>query len=744
MNRRLVAALVVATACGASSATAGAWDVTVGFADNYRAGSWTPLIISPHAADTAAAGDTVHLGDTVHVWAEDPDGQFVRSPPAVLAADAAGRLVARACVRIGRPTGRLRIEHTPAAGTATISTARLPDALPSTQEVILVVGDLPAARRAVRLLPRGDGPPPTILEPFTAAGAGVIAAGPQARDYDGLDTIILCGTAVADLAADVVAGIDAWVHAGGRLVLAAGTSAEALGQGGGPAAGWLPGPIERLVPLRRLTALETFARSSLLASQPGAATLRVPLLANRGRVPGTVEVFEGATATDLPLVVRRTVGLGTITWVACDLDGAPFRTWPATDTLLVRLLGGRGPERANDHDVEGFVETTDLTAQLRRALEALPREPGGRPTAPAPFAIIIGLGLLYVLCLYPLDWWLASWSQRKGLGNGPAWLSLPLLVAGFTGLAWLVSARHLPAVGTAAQAVELVDLDAASGLVRGRSWIAIPQRDNTSIAVAVAPGPDGGMPDERSAAAAGTAAAVSWFADTGRGFGGIDAAVPHPTLAATDYRYEGSLAALAAVPVAAASDRLFEAAWIARRSPERIVTATLARDAQAALDGEVAHHLPFALDDCHLAHGGWVYDLGTLAPDATVRLRASRGPRSLAGLLTRRAAVGERDLAVRWNPGETDIVRILEVAGFHAAAGGTGYTRIEAGPLSRLDLSPLLAERAILFGRGPAGPGSPWRIVAGEHPVPVATDARLYRIVIPLTASPAGRAESQP
>ena len=37
-----------------------------------------------------------------------------------------------------------------------------------------------------------------------------------------------------------------------------------------------------------------------------------------------------------------------------------------------------------------------------------------------------------------------------------------------------------------------------------------------------------------------------------------------------------------------------------------------------------------------------------------------------------------------------------------------------------------------------------WRIMAGEHPVPVATNARLYRIVIPLTALPAGPAESQP
>ena len=84
MNRGLVAALVVATACGAGSAAADAWNVAVGFGGGYRAGSWTPLLISPRIADEAAAGDTVH------VWAQDPDGQFVRSPPAVLAANGRG------------------------------------------------------------------------------------------------------------------------------------------------------------------------------------------------------------------------------------------------------------------------------------------------------------------------------------------------------------------------------------------------------------------------------------------------------------------------------------------------------------------------------------------------------------------------------------------------------------------------------------------------------------------------------
>jgi hypothetical protein len=741
MNHGLVAALLVATACGARGAASGAWDVTVGFGGGYRAGCWTPLLISPRDAEQVATGDVVA------VWAEDPDGQFVRSPPVSFTMHAAGRLGVRVPVRIGRPTGQVRIEHLAADGRSTITDVRLPDPLPSTRDVVFVGGDLPAVRRAVRLLPRGDGPPPAVLEPvFTPR---FIAAGAEARDYDSLDTIVLCGSVLSGtgtgiLTTDILAGIDAWIRQGGRLILAAGVSAESLAQQGGPPAAWLPGPIERLVPLRRFSAIETFARSSGLDRQPDVATLRVPLLANRSRLTGTIEAFDGGVATDLPLVVRRSYGLGTITWVGLDLDAEPFRSWPATDMLVVRLLGGRTADGDAVRGGEPFADTATLTSQLRRGLEALPGADGTPRTRPVPFELIIGLGLFYVLCLYPLDWWLAAWTQRHGLGGWLPWLSLPALVTVFTASAWAVADRWRPLPANGGEAIvgagiEVVDVDAESGLARGRSWAVVWSPGNGAIDVAVRPNalaPTAEAPD------APTNAAVSWFADTGTGFAGIDAAVPHPTLAATDYRYAATLAALADVPVAAASNRLFEAGWTGQGSD--IVTAALSRDAQAALDGEVAHHLPFPLADCRLAHGGWVYEIGRLAPGEIFRPRASRGPRSLSGLLTRRGAVGDRDLASRWDPATTDLRRILDIGGWHAAAGGTAYTGIAVGPLGRLDLSPLLADRAILSGFGPEDGSLPWHVTAPQETPPVTSAARLYRIVIPLTAPSAGPAGMQP
>ena len=113
--------------------------------------------------------------------------------------------------------------------------------------------------------------------------------------------------------------------------------------------------------------------------------------------------------------------------------------------------------------------------------------------------------------------------------------------------------------------------------------------------------------------------------------------------------------------------------------------------------------LPFPLEHCVLAHAGWLYDIGALGPGQSFDTGKGRGPRSLAGALTRRTQNKEREVNVRWDLAERDPMRILEIAGFHAAAGGSGYTSLDSGRLARFDLSPLLPlDRAVLVGRGPA------------------------------------------
>jgi len=769
----LLASLVVLATDAVAAAPP---ELRVGFDGVYRTGSWTPLAVEFPAVgvpgEPVSAGNTLAAGDpaAVCVWVEDPDGQFVRSPEAAVERGADGRGVARVTVRFGRPSARVRVEQVPAAGghdrtphrgmvgmapmvgnvgMAAIVEQSLPAAMPATESVLLVLGDLPAAERASRLLARDDGTRPRVVAigapvPAAVGAGGGTRLGRTARDFDGADSIIVCGRSVTAFDPAVLRGIDDWVRQGGQLVFTAGATAAGIEAAGSPAAEWLPGPVAKLVPLRRGNALETYARANRPLEKASFSGLEMPLFKTPQAIEGSVEAFEGRGATDLPLVVRRAYGLGTIVWAGVDLDQQPFRNWSGSESLLVEMLRGRraGQDagRAGETDRASF----DLAGQLRQAIDLFPG------VAPIPFEVIAGLGILYVACLYPLDWWLVS--GRGGAVGGRrsawmAWLSLPLLVVLASSLAWAAGQRFK---GTKWQtsAASLVDIDMGSGLIRSSSFAGIWSPMNARLDLTV--GPDTGLlPVATAGADRSDGNAVSWFAACGRGIGGTDAASPHPSLAANDYRYGGSAATIDSVPIAASSSRLFEAEIIGHAAASAVVS-TLEREGQGTLRGAVTNRLPFPLQGVVLAHAGWLYEVGSLGPGERFEPGASRGPRSLAGALTRRTLNKDRDVAVRWDIGERDPLRILEVAGFHAAAGGSGYTSLEPGRLARLDLSPLLPlERAVLVGLGPslvAWQCQPKTLSGGDASAtvpPMPGQSALWRIVIPLVRPAAAAPSSQ-
>ena len=145
------AALWLAVGIPLAAADPGAADAfaraEVGIGGSYRTGSWTPVVIS-FAGGTAAPNARDTPGTPLHVWAEDPDGQFVRSPAGAVAASAQGTNTARFRVRFGRPEAVLLLETGGAEGRPHFTRLRLPPPLPSAETVLLVLGDLPAAERA--------------------------------------------------------------------------------------------------------------------------------------------------------------------------------------------------------------------------------------------------------------------------------------------------------------------------------------------------------------------------------------------------------------------------------------------------------------------------------------------------------------------------------------------------------------------------------------------------------------------
>ena len=712
-----VAALMLMLASGGPpthGAEPGRFDVAAGFGGRWKVGSWTPLVVS-------ATGGGLEAGQEVRLWAEDDDGQFVRSP-AVRATQVGERVEARLCVRFGRPSGRYRVEVTSPGGGAATTEDRLVDPIVSTDHVIVAYGDLPSVARAARLVDRDRGSTTVVV-----SDTPPYAASESQRSFDAADAIVISGHAATRLPVDVREGLDAWVRDGGSLVFVCGASAAEAAATGSPVSGWLPGAFEKLVRLRRLGPIEAYARAGGLVDRVPPDGLPVPRFA--GPTPGIVLV-SAVEAGGGPVVARWAHGLGTVTWLGLDLDAEPLRGWSGCDTLLAAALGGRSRGGLDQRSSEQ-AGMPDMAGQLHAALDTFPaaatsadRATAGRKVSPVPFEVIAGLGLLYVLCLYPLDWWFVSKQGRPWI----AWLTLPILAAGFTAAAWGLKDQWGGGREAIARTADVIDVDAGSGHIRGTSWLAVlsPVNDRLDVAVEGATG----------TACADRQAAVTWWGVAGRGFGGLDAAVGHPSLAAADYGYGGSLAALDDVPIAAAASRLFEAEW-SGCADVPVVTSSLALTSQATLAGAVSHHLPFPIENCRLLHAGWLYDVGTLRPGDRYDTATGRGPRSLASALTRRAAAKDRETALTWDPTNADVARIIEVAAFQGAAGGTAYTGLDAGRLGRLDLSPLLAvDRAVLVGTVAEGvPASRWDIGGGAGPMAAAAAAPpLCRIVIPLAA----------
>lgn len=712
-----VAALMLMLASGGPpthGAEPGRFDVAAGFGGRWKIGSWTPLVVS-------ATGGGLEAGQEVRLWAEDDDGQFVRSP-AVRATQVGDRVEARLCVRFGRPSGRYRVEVTSPGGGAATTEDRLVDPIVSTDHVIVAYGDLPSVARAARLVDRDRGSTTVVV-----SDTPPYAASESQRSFDAADAIVISGHAATRLPVDVREGLDAWVRDGGSLVFVCGASAAEAAATGSPVSGWLPGAFEKLVRLRRLGPIEAYARAGGLVDRVPPDGLPVPRFA--GPTPGIVLV-SAVEAGGGPVVARWAHGLGTVTWLGLDLDAEPLRGWSGCDTLLAAALGGRSRGGLDQRSSEQ-AGMPDMAGQLHAALDTFPaaatsadQATAGRKVSPVPFEVIAGLGLLYVLCLYPLDWWFVSKQGRPWI----AWLTLPILAAGFTAAAWGLKGQWGGGREAIARTADVIDVDAGSGHIRGTSWLAVlsPVNDRLDVAVEGATG----------TACADRQAAVTWWGVAGRGFGGLDAAVGHPSLAAADYGYGGSLAALDDVPIAAAASRLFEAEW-SGCADVPVVTSSLALTSQATLAGAVSHHLPFPIENCRLLHAGWLYDVGTLRPGDRYDTATGRGPRSLASALTRRAAAKDRETALTWDPTNADVARIIEVAAFQGAAGGTAYTGLDAGRLGRLDLSPLLAvDRAVLVGTVAEGvPASRWDIGGGAGPMAAAAAAPpLCRIVIPLAA----------
>jgi len=437
-------------------------------------------------------------------------------------------------------------------------------------------------------------------------------------------------------------------------------------------------------------------------------------------VQGTVEAREG----NLPLVVRSARGFGSVVFAAFDLDLAPLGDWEDRGLLVGKLLDIDETPLDASHDTGAVLHYgfDDMAGQLRSALDQF----AGLPAV--PFSLIVAIVIGYLVLIGPVDYFvLRKLARRMEL----TWLTFSWIVLAFC-LGAYVLAHSLKGDRVRVNQVDLVDVDLASGAVRGTTWADVfsPAVDRYDLS----------FEPRRldGTAAADASAVVGWLGLPGEALGGMNPKTA--TLAAWKQGYECSprLDALMGVPLPVWSTKSLIARWTATATSR--LSAKIA-DKDRIPVGLVTNTLGFPLKDCLLCFGRWAYRLGDLGPGESAQMDAGCERRDLTTLLTGRKFIFEEGTqrATPYDRGSVDVTYILRAMMFFKAAGGHRYTGLVHRHQGFVDLSDLLkTDHAILVAVGPQDdPQSPAhgaRLVRNGQTLAGPDDRHMtiYRFVIPV------------
>ncbi|WP_164103630.1 hypothetical protein [Candidatus Laterigemmans baculatus] len=719
-------------------------EVRYGIDGRYRIGRWMPIHLRP-TAESAGAADIEAAGARLEIETLDGDGvRLVQSSEVAAGADSqaitrylpAGPLGAPLEVRLFAPDSVSTPSSASDAAVASWRTRLIRGGVPISRPWTVAVGNplgLDAIGRNELLGTAGS---------IEVSKVGEAAALPDAwYGYDGVDLVVVSRSGQPVLAAMSDAqgrAVVDWVRGGGNLLLTLGESGpETLA-----AAGWLaeltgieerppvvpadPAAIESFVVAR--DAIRSFNTTRLPAD------LGTVLLAGRSN-----------DRRSLPLVVRRSVGLGVVTIVAADLDAPPFVDWKQRDDFVERILPGFVPGRSprNEQRSGADVRYSELAGQLRSTLDRFAGADRAR------FSLVAALLLIVIGVIGPLDYFLVNrWLGRPWFG----WISFPLTIV-------LVSAAILLWRGTAVdhrvRQISVIDVEPASGLGRGFSWAQVysGQADRVDLEIVA----NGAVVTEGVTEGAGTAQGRSVAATltspwgyAGEIFGGIQVAGEDVRLPAyaidmrrgneasgaeTD-RAAASGARLEQVPLAPLSSKGIAARW---RFPfTREAAVDLRRQPGSdLLTGSFVNPLPEDLLEGVLIYRNTIFLLPTRIPSGG-RIAAIEAvqAKNFRWRLNRRQAAENSTQSEPWNRADDrDLARLMEIVLFYQTAGGEQYTELSNRTLADLDLSHLLtSDRAVLMGRVAAPQATVW--VDGQPLESEQVEAETYvRVVLQVETS---------
>ena len=226
---------------------------------------------------------------------------------------------------------------------------------------------------------------------------------------ESLDMMMLINIDSESLAGGQRRAIRDWVEAGGHLIISGGPSALSTAEALVDLLPYIPDgsqSIDGLGALARYTDdAASLAQRTIIAV--GTVHEDADLLVEQGGIP---------------LLIRRKVGAGLVDYLAADPTLEPLASWDQLSGLWLKLLATRSPHPTWR---EGFI-TPELGAD---AIANLP----GVDLLPPLQTLCLFLAT-YIVLIGPLNYLILSRLRRNGWG----WLTIPVVIICFTGIAWTV------------------------------------------------------------------------------------------------------------------------------------------------------------------------------------------------------------------------------------------------------------------------------------------------------------------
>ena len=226
--------------------------------------------------------------------------------------------------------------------------------------------------------------------------------------WEGLDVLVLADVDTAALSGEQQRALEIWVSHGGHLIVGGGAGAARTAS---TVADLLPVVVGGTRSVDELTGLGKWWRAPTV---PGPYAVADAVL-REGEVLADQEDEQGS----LVLLARRDYGAGGVDFLAFDAGLDPFLDW-ADNVRLWRFIveaGGVGGIRLSVGD--GY-EARDAVSTI--------------PDLELPSMLyILGFTLVYTLLIGPVNYVVLRKLDRREL----AWLTMPLLIVGFTAFAYV-------------------------------------------------------------------------------------------------------------------------------------------------------------------------------------------------------------------------------------------------------------------------------------------------------------------